>query len=101
MGVHPIYRYRCETMTGIRDILVFNPGVGAPLAVLLTECIIAAGVRNLIACGGCGVLNPEIMANHPVIITSAVRDEGTSYHYLNSEHQSVPHLLAVAALEAT
>ena len=28
------------------------------------------------------MLHPEIATGHPVILTSAVRDEGTSYHYL-------------------
>jgi uridine phosphorylase len=52
-------------------------------------------------CGGCGVLNREIMAGHPLILTSAVRDEGTSYHYLPPAREVKPHPKAVAALEKT
>ena len=57
---------------------VFHPGVGAPLAGAMLEQVIARGVRGVIACGAAGALVPE----HGVILTGAVRDEGTSFHYL-------------------
>ena len=56
--------------------------VGAPLAVGFMEKAIAMGSRKFIACGGSGVLNPELAVGHLLIPTAAVRDEGTSYHYL-------------------
>jgi uridine phosphorylase len=100
MGDHPVYVYTAETPAGPQDVVVFHPGVGAPLAVGLTEDIVAMGVNKLIACGGCGVLRPEIAAGHPVILTAAVRDEGTSFHYLQPGREVCPHPEAVAALEA-
>lgn len=100
IGRHPLYVLRVETIPGVREVLVAHPGVGAPLAVGLMEEIIALGVRRIIACGGCGVLQPEIAAGHPVVLTGAVRDEGTSYHYLPPDREAQPHPLAVAALEA-
>jgi uridine phosphorylase len=45
------------------------------------------------------VLRPEIAAGHPVVLTAAVRDEGTSYHYLPPGRETIPHPQAVAALE--
>ncbi len=95
VGRHPIYRH---THAGV-DILVMHPGVGAPLAVGLTESLIAIGVKYMIACGSCGVLNAEIAAGHPVVLTAAVRDEGTSYHYLPPAREAYPHRDGVAALE--
>ena len=56
--------------------------VGAPLAVGFMEKAIAMGGKKFIACGGSGVLNPELAVGHLLIPTAAVRDEGTSYHYL-------------------
>ncbi len=100
IGRHPLYVLRVETSPGVREVLVAHPGIGAPLAVGIVEEIIALGVRRLIACGGCGVLRPEIAAGHPVILTSAIRDEGTSYHYLPPAREAQPHPQAVAALEA-
>jgi uridine phosphorylase len=100
MGDHPVYLYTAETPAGPQEVVVFHPGVGAPLAVGLTENMVALGIDKLIACGGCGVLRPEIAAGHPVILTGAVRDEGTSFHYLPPGREVGPHPDGVAALEA-
>lgn len=99
IGLHPLYVLRVETIPGIREVLVMHPGVGAPLAAGLLEEIIAVGVRKVIACGGCGVLQPEIAAGHPVVLTGVVRDEGTSYHYLPPSREAYPSARAVAVLE--
>lgn len=95
IGKHPVYRY---DKAG-KPITVFHPGVGAPLSAAFLEEMIAVGVTKFIVCGGCGVINREIDAGHPVILTSAVRDEGTSYHYLPPSREVKPHPKAVAALE--
>jgi len=57
-------------------------GVGAPLGAGLMEELIALGYRKIVACGGAGVLEQEIQCGKLVVVESAVRDEGTSYHYL-------------------
>jgi uridine phosphorylase len=46
------------------------------------EELIALGCRRFVACGSGGVLIPELKRGTVVIPNSAVRDEGTSYHYL-------------------
>ncbi|HEY3344258.1 MAG TPA: hypothetical protein VGJ97_04990, partial [Anaerolineaceae bacterium] len=78
IGTHPLY----ELDVNGERLAVFHPGVGAPLAAGLLEEMIARGCRKFIACGGAGVLKREIAVGHLLIPTSAVRDEGTSYHYL-------------------
>ena len=95
-GANPVYRVEHNGAS----LLVMHPGVGAPLAVGFMERAISAGGRQFIACGGCGVLGREIAVGHPVVITSAVRDEGTSYHYLPPSREAAASLAAVAALEA-
>ena len=50
----------------------------AGISALSTE----TGVRGVIARGGAGALVPELVMGHAVILTGAVRDEGTSFHYL-------------------
>jgi uridine phosphorylase len=82
-----------------KPVTVFHPGVGAPLAAGFLEELIAVGVTKFIVCGGCGVINQEIAAGHPVILTAAVRDEGSSYHYLPPSREVKPHPKALAALE--
>jgi len=65
-----------------RRLAVMQPGVGAPLATVFMEDLIALGVRRFVAVGGAGALLPELVLGHAVVVDSAVRDEGTSYHYL-------------------
>ncbi len=86
IGANPVYTY---DQNG-RAITVCHPGVGAPLAAGFMEELIAIGVTKFVVCGGCGVLNREIAAGHPVILTSAVRDEGTSYHYIPPSREVEP-----------
>ncbi len=95
MGRNPLYALE---HAGQR-LLVMHPGVGAPLAAGFLEEAIGLGARKFIACGGCGVLRPEIAAGHPVILTAAVRDEGTSYHYLPPSREVEASPAAVRALE--
>jgi len=76
-----------------------HPGVGAALTCGILEEIIARGCRKFIVCGGCGVLDSDISIGQLLIPSVAVRDEGTSYHYLppSREVQATPE--AVAAIE--
>lgn len=78
LGHHAVYEVKFKE----KKLIVFNPGVGAPLAVGLLEEIIALGCKKFIACGGAGVLDKNIALGHVIIPSAAVRDEGTSYHYL-------------------
>lgn len=45
------------------------------------EDLFANGVEFIIACGGCGVLD-DIMKGVILLPTIAIRDEGTSFHYM-------------------
>ncbi|MFC1920899.1 nucleoside phosphorylase [Chloroflexota bacterium] len=66
-----------------KDItVVFPTACGAPLAAVFMEQLIGFGCRKFIACGSAGVLNSELGKDEIIIPNGAVRDEGTSYHYL-------------------
>jgi uridine phosphorylase len=56
--------------------------MGAPIAAAHLEELIAFGCRKFIRCDGCGVLAAEIACGDILVPSAAVRDEGTSYHYL-------------------
>ena len=96
-GNNPIYVLEVE---GERVAVTF-PGVGGPLAALSVEGLIARGCRKFIACGGAGVLDHEIAVGHVIVPTRAVRDEGTSYHYLPPGREVAASPEGVAAIEAT
>lgn len=95
MGAHPVYAFH----HGHQAVALFQPGMGAPFAAVLLEEVIALGCRKFIACGGAGVLDREIALGHLLVPTSAIRDEGTSYHYLPPSREVAAHPAAVAAIE--
>ena len=55
--------------------------IGAPMVVGLLEELKARGFNNFIVLGSCGVLDQSIQADKIILPSSALRDEGTSYHY--------------------
>jgi len=63
-------------------IAVAFPGLGASFAAAIFEELIALGSRKFVACGSAGVLKSDLKRGTIVIPSAAVRDEGTSYHYL-------------------
>ncbi|MFB9740299.1 nucleoside phosphorylase [Pseudonocardia sulfidoxydans] len=65
-----------------RPLAIVHPGIGAPLAAMTLEELIAMGVTQVVAVGGAGVLVPDLVMGHAVVVGSALRDEGTSAHYL-------------------
>ena len=54
--------------------------IGAPMVVGLLEELKARGFKNFIVLGSCGVLDQSIQADKIILPSSALRDEGTSYH---------------------
>lgn len=95
IGEHAFYALEAEG----QRLTIFHPGVGAPLAVGLLEEAIAKGCRAFIACGSAGVLNRELAVGHLVVPTTALRDEGTSYHYLPPSREVRASEEAVRAIE--
>jgi uridine phosphorylase len=95
-GPHLIY----ETVRANRRLAFYHSPVGAAAAAGLLEEVIALGCRKFIACGGCGVLAKDIAVGHLVVVSSAVRDEGVSYHYLPPGREVQADERGVAALEA-
>ncbi len=61
--------------------LVASP-MGAPMAAMLLEQLIVLGARRFLYLGFCGALQPGMHIGDLFIPEKAVREEGTSYHYL-------------------
>ncbi|HOO89941.1 MAG TPA: nucleoside phosphorylase [Syntrophales bacterium] len=94
MGPLPVY----SAVFNGHSIGIVPAMVGAPLAAIIFEAIIARGGRKFIVCGGAGVLDSSIASGDVVVPTSAVRDEGTSYHYLPPDREAHPSPQAVEAI---
>lgn len=58
-----------------------GPAVGAPMAVLTLEKLIALGARQIIVFGWCGALSESLHLNDLFLPTWALSEEGTSGHY--------------------
>lgn len=86
IGPSPIYRIG----NGQDAVALVHPGVGAALAAGFLEELIALGCRRFVACGGAGALRQDLKVGRLVLVTEALRDEGTSYHYLPREARAIP-----------
>jgi uridine phosphorylase len=75
---HQLWRFSAE---GIEPGLV-GCAVGAPFAVLVAEELFASGCRLLVSVTSAGQLAALRPPPYFVLIEKALRDEGTSYHYL-------------------
>lgn len=68
--------------TPSESIYVLLCPLGAPQAARMLEILSAMGVEKFVVCGGAGTLDDAVTGEKILLATSAVRDEGTSYHYL-------------------
>jgi uridine phosphorylase len=97
LGSYPVFEVELDG----RRVAVAQAGVGAPLAAGWLEELITHGGRAFIAAGGAGVLVPGLVMGHVIVPTAAVRDEGTSYHYLPASREVAPTTDALEAIVAT
>ena len=67
----------------------------------LLEEVIARGCKKFIVCGSAGVLDSSIAMGKLIVPDAAIRDEGTSYHYIPPAREISANAEAVAAIEAT
>jgi hypothetical protein len=84
--VHP--RWTCfhtsllhMTVDGFETGLIAGT-VGAPFAVLIAEQLMAAGCRHIIGYSSAGAVSDRLHLPCLLVPERALRDEGTSYHYL-------------------
>ncbi len=70
-------------LAGVRCGVVART-IGGPYAVLIAEQLAAAGVKRIVGITSAGRISPELPLPCVVVAGSAVRDEGTSLHYLGA-----------------
>lgn len=81
--------------------VLVHPGVGAPLSAACLEEVISLGCRKFVVCGAAGVLDRKITPGKIIVPTSAMRDEGTSYHYIPPGKEALPSARAMEAVQST
>lgn len=72
--ISPVYLYK-------NKVLIALCPLGGPAAANLMEELIFAGITKFVGTGSCGAIK-DIDLDRFFIATRAIRDEGTSYHYL-------------------
>ncbi len=78
---------------------VIGGTIGAPFAVLVAEELFALGCQAIVSISSAGLIAPGLSPPFFLLIEKALRDEGTSHHYLPAGRFSVasPSLMAVVA----
>lgn len=79
----PVYRAEIDGA----DYILVDMEVGAPCCTGMLEELYAMGVQTVVLFGNCGVLDRSIEDCSIIVPTAALRDEGTSYHYLPSSDE--------------
>ncbi len=79
----PIYEY----YTPSERICITMAFCGAPGAAVTLEELHAMGCKKFIICGGAGSIKKDSKVGEIIVPVAAVRDEGTSYHYLEPSHE--------------
>lgn len=91
-----------EMHTGALDgkrVTVGNGGRYAPDTAITTEILCGAGAEALIRVGSCGSLQDNIKIGDLVIVTGALRGDGTSRYYVAENFSTVAHGDIVNALK--
>ena len=72
IGDNPVYEFiPDEDKKNIQGVLLFHPGLGAPLSAGTLDELIGLGLEHVIVCGGAGVLDGDIARGHIIIPVKA------------------------------
>lgn len=93
-GLKRRFLFNAQLFSGA-DFFVAGPAVGAPMAALCLESLIALGARRIIVYGWCGSLLEALRVGALFLPLSALSEEGTSRHYPHREEEC-DHLLEEA-----
>ena len=80
-----MYNFKIDNV----DIGIIPCIVGSSYAVLVAEQLFVSGCKLLISVTSAGIIKQPDTDKRFALITSSIRDEGTSYHYLPPEKPSV------------
>jgi uridine phosphorylase len=93
------YEMHSGTLEGKR-VTIGNGGRYAPDTAITTEILCGAGAQSLIRVGSCGSLQEHVKIGDLVIVTGALRGEGTSRYYVAENFSTTAHADIINALKA-
>lgn len=89
------------TYTGTLDgvpVSVTSTGIGGPSAAIAVEELVELGADTFIRVGTCGGMAPQIKGGDCIVVTGAIRQEGTSREYAPIEFPAVADFSVTTAL---
>jgi uridine phosphorylase len=89
------------TYTGYLDgvkVSVTSTGIGCPSSAIAMEELVRVGAKTFIRVGTSGSIQPGTKSGELAIVSAAIRDEGTSLHYMPADFPAVAHYEVVQAL---
>lgn len=92
------YRTFTGTLLG-EKVSVTSTGIGGPSTAIAVEELIAVGADTFIRVGTSGGMQPEQVPGELAICLAAIRDEGTSMHYMPPEFPAVADITVTMALK--
>jgi len=100
-AVHVATNREYVTYTGYLDgvkVSVTSTGIGCPSAAIAIEELVRVGADTFIRVGTSGGIQPGTKSGDLAIVSAAIRDEGTSSHYMPMEFPAIADLEIVSAL---
>jgi uridine phosphorylase len=79
-------------------VSVVSTGIGCPSTAIAVEELVEIGADTFIRVGSSGSMQPYVHAGNVAIVTGAIRDEGTTLHYLPVEFPALANVDVVCAL---
>ncbi len=92
------YRTFTGTLLG-EKVSVTSTGIGCPSTAIAMEELIEIGADTFIRVGTCGGMQPEQIPGELAICTAAIRDEGTTLHYMPPEFPAIADIEVSLALK--
>ncbi len=95
------YKREYRTFTGTllgEKVSVTSTGIGCPSASIAVEELVAIGADTFIRVGTSGGIQPDTINGEVAIVNGAIRDEGTTLHYMPVEFPAVADLDVTLAL---
>jgi uridine phosphorylase len=100
--VHVASNREYNTYTGTLDgvkVSVTSTGIGCPSAAIALEELVRVGADTFIRVGTSGHIQPDSVSGELAIISAAIRDEGTSKHYMPIEFPAIADIDLVMAIK--
>lgn len=93
-------REYCSYLGGIngKKVVVMSHGIGGPSTAIAIEELVRLGIDTIIRVGTSGGIALDVKAGDAVVVTAAIRAEGTSREYLPIEFPAVADLNVTLAL---